>query len=421
MKVAVIFLFLLIIVFSFINLFYGDKRSYSINKFLWLYILIFWGTIPLFQYLTGIFPWNIDVTDRSAFKANILVLVWIFLYFLTYRKFSNGSYKSEFKDIPIDSFSISFLGILVLLLIQFFIFLFFYYSAGGFVFLRGDASRIVLSDTQSVRLILDRVFRSLSTFTAIVLFLNYKSNRDSKKMFYFSISLVLLLLTSFPLATARYMAGAFYIGLFFIYKPYFKMKSSLYIGFLILFLMIYPALSYVRWLVTLSGFEITLWNPALFLTGDYDNFSTLNMTINFVEQEGITIGRQLLGVLLFFVPRSVWPSKPIGSGHHIAEWYGMDFTNISCSFLAEGYINFGIFGVILFAGFMGYVLAKLDLCFYKPGKLSFIKIFYPVSLGMIFFILRGDLMSSFAYTVSFSVSAIIVLLLSAPFIRYLGK
>jgi hypothetical protein len=96
----------------------------------------------------------------------------------------------------------------------------------------------------------------------------------------------------------------------------------------------------------------------------------------------------------------------------------MDFTNISCPLVAEGYINFGVLGIILSAVVFAYVVANFDVKFYRYSKLTFVKLFYPVFLGLVFFVLRGDLMSSFAYSVSFAVAAFVVLIFVKPFIRY---
>ena len=137
---------------------------------------------------------------------------------------------------------------------------------------------------------------------------------------------------------------------------------------------------------------------------DYDSWSNLMAAIKYSEIESITYGRQLVGAVLFFVPRSFWPNKPVGSGHFVAEnmlmtRYSFWFTNISMPFPAEGYINFGILGIILFA-FILALISKITDKWYKYNDLRLFFSLY-VCFHMIFmiFMLRGDLMSSFAYLV----------------------
>lgn len=69
---------------------------------------------------------------------------------------------------------------------------------------------------------------------------------------------------------------------------------------------------------------------------------------------------------------------------------------------AEGYINFGVFGAIFFACILGIIMGKLDFSYeHKTYKTKSFIIVYYILLGFIVFILRGDLLSSFAYLCGF--------------------
>ena len=407
MQFITISLFAIIIIISFYQSFIKNREAYSINKFLWVYILIFWAIVPLVQYRIDIFPWNIKVSEFNAIKANMLILLWIVFYILSYNTFKR---KELNIDVTVLSPQVSLKpsSILLLLSIQFLILLFFYLISGGFVFLRGDFDAQTISGTQSTYLIINQLLRASTTFCTIIFAYYYKSTPSRKRLIILLLSLFLLIFTNFPLAIPRYMAGAFYIAIVFVLMPDFKHKSLPTIGLAILIFIIYPALSVFRVKdQSVNDIQVSL-AAASFLTGDFDNYATLNMVIDYVNKHSITYGSQLLGVLFFFVPRSIWLSKPIGSGAFVAESNNWSFTNISCSYVAEGYLNFGFIGVIIFAIILGYTVSKLDAFFYHSKKLNFIKIFYPVSLGMIFFILRGDLMSSFAFTTGFIIAAVII-------------
>ncbi len=410
--------FTLIILISGKKIFQKDIKTYSINRFLWIYVLIFWGTAPLIQYSFKAFPWDVDISDAAALKANSFILAWILVYSFFYKKFSSKCPVEYKNHLPVAPFKLKLLGIWMLLLLQISIFLFFFLQNGKLFFLRGESMGTeIIGGNRSIHLVVSQVLRGMTAISALILLMNYKINKSFGNFCIFSVSFVLLLLTNFPLAIARYMAGAFYIAVLFVYKPIFKRKNTVVIGLLLLFLVIYPATSVLRAISDFSSFSYVGTSLKSFLSGDFDNYSTLNLTISHVEKNGITFGRQLLGVLLFFVPRSLWPNKPIGSGAFVAESHYWDFTNISSPIIAEGYINFGIFGIVLFAAIIGYIVARFDSKFYKCGKLSFIKVYYPLALGLIFFILRGDLMSSFAYSVSFAVAGYLVLFITKPFIK----
>lgn len=123
----------------------------------------------------------------------------------------------------------------------------------------------------------------------------------------------------------------------------------------------------------------------------------------------MSLGRQALGALLFFVPRSIWPGKPIGSGATTAIEANYALTNVSMNILGEGYINFGIVGVFLVVALFGFVCGKIERAYwrqtYNPGVLSAYYLFF---IGAVVFIFRGDLLSSFAYSVGSLISVYLV-------------
>jgi hypothetical protein len=134
------------------------------------------------------------------------------------------------------------------------------------------------------------------------------------------------------------------------------------------------------------------------------------MFMRVVSTRYITYGYQLLGVLLFFVPRSLWASKPIGSGYLIAHENDYYFDNLSMNFLGEGYINFGIIGVGLFAMLIGYINAKLDRKYWFELGYSiplFSLIFFE-AIGMEFAIMRGALLNIFPVLIGYILATRIV-------------
>lgn len=102
-------------------------------------------------------------------------------------------------------------------------------------------------------------------------------------------------------------------------------------------------------------------SPVTALTsGDFDAFTQVVNSLDYVSMQGITWGQQLLGVLMLWVPRSLWPGKPEDTGIVLAEYMGYQFTNISAPFWAEMTINFGLLGAIVGMGVLGYWFQILD-------------------------------------------------------------
>ncbi|MDE0573653.1 oligosaccharide repeat unit polymerase [Demequina sp. B12] len=132
-------------------------------------------------------------------------------------------------------------------------------------------------------------------------------------------------------------------------------------------------------------------------SGDFDAFAQLANTVGYVSSEGLTWGYQLLGSVMFFVPRALWPSKPLDTGVLLAEHEGYNFTNLSAPLQAEAYINFGIAGVACTFGVLGYVFEKLDRASHAsiaigglPTPLACVLPFYTIIL------MRGSLLQAMA-------------------------
>ena len=142
--------------------------------------------------------------------------------------------------------------------------------------------------------------------------------------------------------------------------------------------------------------------PRGFCAVDYDAYSMVARTLQYVGSFGATGGYQLLGALLFFVPRSVWPSKPEGSGNFVGAAQGQTVLNISSPLPAEGIVNFGILGLILFAVVTALICRGVDRWFLESNSAA--RLFYPFACLLLFFMMRGDLLSSFAYTVGYTAS-----------------
>jgi hypothetical protein len=145
-------------------------------------------------------------------------------------------------------------------------------------------------------------------------------------------------------------------------------------------------------------------------SGDFDAYAMLLATIWHVEHAGVTWGRQLLGVALFWVPRAWWDAKPVGSGRVVAEHVGLHNVNVSSPLPAEALINLGPLFVPVAAILVGMLLRRLDDAYWAPsdGRLRRIDLAYPLWLGMVFFVSRGDLLSGFAYTVGTTAAALAV-------------
>lgn len=94
---------------------------------------------------------------------------------------------------------------------------------------------------------------------------------------------------------------------------------------------------------------------------DYDAFWQIGNALAFWRDGFVVPFRQLAGVVLFWVPRSLWADKPVDTGILLAQYRGYTVTNLSAPLWAELLVNGGI--VLLIAGFLafGALMIRIDL------------------------------------------------------------
>ena len=132
-----------------------------------------------------------------------------------------------------------------------------------------------------------------------------------------------------------------------------------------------------------------------FKKGHLDSFQSFQNSIDYVD---ITWGQQLLGSFLFFIPISLWENKPTGSGGLIAESSGFDWFNVSGNYFAEGYINFGFFGIIFFLLILIFLITINDRVIKNNKNKIIYFYFFP---GILVKLMIGDMMNAFSIIIPF--------------------
>ena len=215
-----------------------------------------------------------------------------------------------------------------------------------------------------------------------------------------SIVLCFLILISIflvsPTAIARWQTATLYIPFLIIFtklwdKPY-MMQTSLIGGLFIVF----PFLDKFRSWGGYDTFNFKIdWSWLKESHFDaYQNF------VRTIEVDFVTYGSQLKGALLFFIPRSIWEDKPIGSGSSLAHKMDYVFAGISMPFIGEGYVNFGLMGSLIFMLFLGILIGNLDRVAWNLKRLNkdcLFLYYYYFLFGLVFFLMRGDLINSITF------------------------
>jgi hypothetical protein len=389
---------------------FSDERGYSLNKVWWLFNLIFLGLIPSLQLAVHTMPWHTgDISTGTMLRANGYILLCLGVFEIV-RLWASRAFvpQPERKGPPIPEVLVNqFATITPAIMLCCGAALFIVTGSKG-LYLRGYMEAALWQHSTSFQLLFDKILRGTMLWcciAGIVLFRQHRLGRNT-------LLLILIpgLLFNFPLAMPRYMTLTVFLA-WTLAAGFQSLRRGHRFSLLLLglFIFIAPLFGVTRY----AGIDMDqrlaaprqLFEKAVLVT-DYDAWSSLCRTMQYTAAQGSTGGRQLMGTILFFVPRSVWPAKPIGSGAWLFSQLGLDFKNVACTFLAEGYINFGFGGGILFTAVLALIIARFDGWYWqRNGQSAFRlpRLFYFVLIGMLFFILRGDLMSSVAYTIGLAV------------------
>lgn len=79
---------------------------------------------------------------------------------------------------------------------------------------------------------------------------------------------------------------------------------------------------------------------------DFDVYQQIVNGLAYFETAGVSLGRQLAGAALFFVPRAMWADKAIPTGDLVGWASGYAFTNLSAPPALEGLVDFGVPGAL---------------------------------------------------------------------------
>jgi len=227
-------------------------------------------------------------------------------------------------------------------------------------------------------------------------------HRDSRFRYRNAALLLGLLLTFLalaianPISNARYVAGTVIVSalvLFGAFNSIARTRGTMTLAVAGLFV-IFPimdvfrrAQAYVKWEGSFEEYK----------GGDYDAFCQIMNAIAYTTERGYSYGAQAVGSLFFWVPRSIWPSKPVDTGILLANFRGYPFTNLSAPLWAEAWINGGILLLVGVFGVLGWFLTRCDrrmadALLRRDGSYwSIVAALLPIYM---FIILRGSLLQA---------------------------
>ncbi len=409
--------FLIIALFSTYSIL-KDGRILSVNKVIWYYCLIFMSIAPLCQYINGFFPWRFTITEGEIGYAQVLTIFFYLVYALFYNyvgkkvriKHRSRNHETALTNYLCKSREFGFevqIVLFVCVIVAFILLV----RLTGFKNLFIKAENTVEIENSTLRFVIKKF---LSAFPAMACTVFVFNKKRSLNWIPVVITLIITVLSNFPTSTTRYWMATIILG--FILAKFMKRQESRKLDYaiLVVIIVLFPFF-YIFKTRTLSdllgsgysyGGIINSFNSV-----DFDAFSLLARAARYVSENGITWGRQLLNIILFFVPRSLWSGKPITTNTLIASSQGARYTNLSCPLPAEGYVNFGIVGTVVYAIIIAIYASYLDKVYWETSKdlrNNVITMLYPYLAIIILYISRGPLQPSFIQTIALILPMIVI-------------
>tara|TARA_B110001452_G_scaffold71057_1_gene57353 strand:- start:12938 stop:14104 length:1167 start_codon:yes stop_codon:yes gene_type:complete len=381
------------------------------------------------------FPNDFAFNTSSVVFANLLILIFNIVFIFSYLYFKDKKLgKSKEQATEVNFKYNTPLAILVLLAVCVAIAVF------NYDYLLKDISESVyiIKDESTSLLLLKKKFLFFTPLGGIVLTLKHlqMTGKINSNTFFVVLSLVIFIVLLFffknIFTEKRNTLGPIYIALIYLFFP--KLLNSNAKFFLFMFLsmvIIFPLSSTLTHID--ASLEQIFVKPSLiyesflrfgtisgaFESLHYDAFSNIMATAEYVKLYGLSWGYQLLGVCLFFVPRSLWTTKPLSTGeligNHLFDTTPRNFTNLSNSVVSEGFINFGFIGIVVLAIVLAYFIIKFIIWHRSEDCLKqFIAFYFAVHL---MFLLRGDLTNGFSYFIGPLLSVVFLPKLLIRFIK----
>lgn len=410
------------------------RRPYSLNLIHLIAVYLLMGASALYQVAMGSYPlthFN-TVQPGRAEMVNAVVILWLFFYAAGYywrRVLPRQATEGIVARFLSRNVSLGQTNIALLLCVPVFGYLL-WLGLGGVVTRAGATETLASSDTGPIYLI-NKVFaRALPFIAALAAFLQIRR----LGVFRAGTTTVLAIVVALgiwyadnPLAGARYWTVSVLLGLaapvvFDRFRSAAPLLACLVVG-----LAVMPALGEARHSENAKELVDTLTSisvpsPVVYLatSGDVGAYGVIDLTLRWTESHGHTLGQQALAWILFFVPRAIWPSKPISTGALVTGDLGFDFTIISAPIMTEPLIDFGWLGIPPFAFVFGRILHFLDDRYHTgrtKRRVRRIDVMYPFLLGLVLLMTRGSMMSAVAFSVGFMLSGF-PLVLRLPLATY---
>lgn len=336
------------------------ERGFTIDDMFWLCIEIFFVVGPSQSLYHGVFTapavatkWAVS-SKSELLQAEAVVVLSLFGFILAKGKQKQPSSVRQFCKVNLQYLAPSQTGMLTILGLLGFI---------GRVVASGGLSNLVAARQEKVAIGISGIsslFLAVHFVAVYVIARDYsriRLSRIKERLLFDTVSLVFLLvllsISMNPFNNARFALLATWVPIWYVLFGNRIRFYHVYILMLVGLVFVMPIMSVSTRLGWKGIFGLSgdlRFSDGLVLK-DVDVFDTLTYAVVYANDYGHTLGTNLVAILLFFVPRSVWPGKPVVGilvmNDELVRYFRAGTGNLSFYFGSDLYLDFGWLGVFL--------------------------------------------------------------------------
>lgn len=389
----------------------GDRKLFEF--IFWLFTYVFFGLAPTVQMRTGLMPGTTPGLDPALdMPTAVLSIVGVLAMAAGFLIASRARSRRSIVATPPRDVDLTRLVILTVIGIAGAIY---YVSRIGVAILFSSRAQFGAAEAQIwPDPTTTAVFSAIGAFPALIAahgwwFVASRSERAGWPRTVAIALTALSLLVTNPISSARYHFGVVwgsFLGPAKVYAT--RLSTSITMIAIVLgLLFLFPVADLFRRQnvvnATRTGFLSEYAG-----NGDYDAFGQLSNAILYSVSEPFRFGRQFLGVVFFWVPRSIWADKPTDTGTLLAQFRGYSFTNLSAPIWAEMLLSFGVVGVIVLSVLFGFFLGRLDRRLVDSDLTGITGILGSVLPFYLLILMRGSLLQATGILVALVASVLFI-------------
>jgi len=390
---------ILLVVLMFEGLWWSVANNRPLLGFTWGFGLVFFAFIPLLQITSKSYPLPVifSLVDlKHALFVNVAFVIAFRVGSARCGRVSNASRfvpsAIRYRRLAIVATMLWFLAATAGTVSLGVSWLFSTRSAAGVDFGELGSSATIVAVTGSIQIIL--------AWGAIMGILAAKHYRKLGLSVLVGLMVIWTMIWINPMSSPRYVCLSVYGTIIMALVPTNWKRFDVFAALVLpVFLVtVFPILGVTRNAESMDrGFRVeadSFLVNGLARNPDFDAFQMGVNAQSYVASNGHTFGRQLIGAAFTFIPRQIWPDKPLPSGAIVGAAAGYQNLNLSMPLPAELWIDFGLLGVVAGGAFFGVFLGAIGrrlASWRRQGVGNALTGVSLLALWLQFIVLRGSL------------------------------